>query len=73
LEICPDCADVYVVLAERCCDVQKAKDLYAQGVVAGERTPDKKFFEEETGNFWSILQTHPYMRVRLGLASAWNN
>ncbi|MFQ6034277.1 MAG: hypothetical protein ACE5NM_00315 [Sedimentisphaerales bacterium] len=68
LEICPDCADAYVVLAEHCSDIQKAKDLYAQGVAAGERALGKKFFEEEAGNFWGIVQTRPYMRARLGLA-----
>lgn len=68
LEICPDCADAYVVLAEHCSDVQKAKHLYAQGVAAGERALGKKFFEEEASNFWGILQTRPYMRARLGLA-----
>jgi tetratricopeptide (TPR) repeat protein len=68
LEICPDCADAYVLLAERCSDIQKAKDLYAQGVAAGERVLGEEFFEEEAGHFWGILQTRPYMRARLGLA-----
>jgi tetratricopeptide (TPR) repeat protein len=68
LEICPDCADAYVVLAERCSDAQKAKDLYSRGVAAGKRALGEEFFEEEAGNFWGILQTRPYMRARLGLA-----
>jgi tetratricopeptide (TPR) repeat protein len=68
LEICPDCADAYVVLAERCSDPEEACDLYAQGVAAGERALGKEFFEQEAGNFWSMLQTRPYMRARLGLA-----
>jgi tetratricopeptide (TPR) repeat protein len=42
--------------------------LYAQGVAAGERALGKKFFKEEIGNFWGILETRPYMRARLGLA-----
>jgi len=68
LQICPDCADAYVILAERCCDPEKARDLYAQGVAAGERSLGKEFFEKEAGHFWGILQTRPYMRARLGLA-----
>jgi tetratricopeptide (TPR) repeat protein len=68
IEICPDCADAYVLLAERCSDIQKAKKLYEQGVAAGERALGEKFFEEEAGSFWGILQTRPYMRARLGLA-----
>ena len=68
LETCPDCADAYVALAERCSDVEKARDYHAQGVAAGERALGEKFFEEESGHFWSILQTRPYMRARFGLA-----
>jgi len=68
IEICPDCADAYVLLAERCSDIQKAKDLYAQGIAAGERALGEEFFQKEAGNFWGILQTRPYMRARLGLA-----
>lgn len=70
LEICPDCADAYVVLAERCSHPKKAHDLYAQGVKAGQRALGKRFFQQEAGNFWSILQTRPYMRARLGLAES---
>ncbi|MCJ7676075.1 MAG: hypothetical protein MUO33_13120 [Sedimentisphaerales bacterium] len=70
LQICPDCADAYVILAERCPDVEKARDLYAQGVAAGERALGKEFFEQEAGRFWGMLQTRPYMRARLGLAQS---
>jgi tetratricopeptide (TPR) repeat protein len=68
LEIYPNCADAYVLLAERCSDVQKACDYYAQGVAAGERALGEEFFKKEAGNFWGILETRPYMRARLGLA-----
>jgi tetratricopeptide (TPR) repeat protein len=68
LQICPDCADAYVILAERCPDVEKSRDLYAEGVAAGERALGKEFFEQEAGRFWGMLQTRPYMRARLGLA-----
>jgi tetratricopeptide (TPR) repeat protein len=68
LEIYPDCADAYVLLAEHCPDVQKACDYYEKGVAAGERVLGEDFFEEEAGSFWGILETRPYMRARLGLA-----
>ncbi|UCC96879.1 MAG: tetratricopeptide repeat protein [Phycisphaerales bacterium] len=68
LEICPDCADAFVLLAERSSDTEKARDLYAQGVAAGERALGEKLFKEEAGHFWGMLQTRPYMRARLGLA-----
>ncbi len=68
LKICPDCADAHVLLAERCSDIEKARNYYAEGVAAGERALGEKFFEEESGHFWGILQTRPYMRARFGLA-----
>ncbi|RLE27287.1 hypothetical protein DRJ54_07935, partial [Candidatus Acetothermia bacterium] len=69
LEICPDCADAYVILAvETACSTAEARDLYAQGVAAAERALGPEFFEEEVGHFWGLLSTRPYMRARLGLA-----
>ncbi len=70
LEICPDCVDAYVILAESRSNPQDACDLYAEGVAAGERTLGKQFFKEEAGHFWGIIQTRPYMRARLGLAES---
>lgn len=69
LEIDPDCTDAFVLLAEACAsDVEEAKDLYSQGVAAGERSLGKRTFEEDAGHFWGLLETRPYMRARLGLA-----
>jgi tetratricopeptide (TPR) repeat protein len=69
LEISPDCADAYVLLAEESAkSPQEARDLYWQGVQAGERAIGPDNFEEYTGHFWGILETRPYMRARAGLA-----
>jgi tetratricopeptide (TPR) repeat protein len=68
LELSPDCADAYVVLAEEAADPETARNLYEQGVAAGERALGPKTFEEEGGNFWGLVTTRPYMRARLGLA-----
>jgi tetratricopeptide (TPR) repeat protein len=69
LEISPDCADAYVLLAEDAApSLEEGRDLYAQGVAAGERALGKRMFKEEVGRFWGILETRPYMRARLGLA-----
>jgi tetratricopeptide (TPR) repeat protein len=71
LAISPNCADAYVLLAEEEADtVQRALAYYEQGVAAGERALGKEFFEENTGHFWGILETRPYMRARQGLADA---
>ena len=69
LEISPDCADAYVLLAEETAkSPQEAKELYEQGVAAGERALGPEFFEENAGHFWGLLETRPYMRAREGLA-----
>src|SRR5688572_14975205 len=69
LEISPDCADAYVLLAEEARSLLEAKDRYEQGVRAGERALGPAAFEEDAGHFWGIIETRPYMRAREGLAS----
>jgi ST7 protein len=72
LEICPDCADAYVVLAEHSPSRKDALGLYEQGVAAGERSLGPDGFQRDAGHFWGVLKTRPYMRARLGLAhSLW--
>ena len=69
LEISPDCADAYVLLAEeKAQSLEEALSLYEDGVKAGERALGKKVFEEESGHFWDMVETRPYMRARAGLA-----
>lgn len=71
LEISPDCADAYVLLAEETAtSAEQAKDLYEQAIAAGERALGPEFFEENAGHFWGLLETRPYMRALEGLASA---
>ncbi|HSE84506.1 MAG TPA: tetratricopeptide repeat protein [Thermodesulfobacteriota bacterium] len=68
LEISKDCADAYVLLAEETArSIKEAKDLYEQGVKAGERALGSQF-EEYVGHFWGVIETRPYMRARAGLA-----
>jgi tetratricopeptide (TPR) repeat protein len=72
LAISPDCADAYVLLAEEARSPREAKELYEQGVHAGERALGPDMFEEDVGHFWGLIETRPYMRAREGLAhSLW--
>ncbi|MBI4506724.1 MAG: hypothetical protein HY691_14410 [Chloroflexi bacterium] len=62
----PDSADAYVLLAEETArTAEEARDLYAQGVAAGERTLDPQVFREDAGHFWGIRRVPkrlpPYM------------
>ncbi len=70
LDVSPDCADAYVILAKAAKRVEDEIDLYRQGVAAGERALSPRAFEEDAGYFWGLLETRPYMRARLGLAVA---
>jgi tetratricopeptide (TPR) repeat protein len=70
LEICPDCADAYVLLAEHAPSRKEALELYEKGVAAGERALGERTFREQAGHFWGLLETRPYMRAREGLAQA---
>ncbi len=68
LELSPDCADAFVLLAEDASSTEQARDLYAQGVAAAERALGPAIFADEVGHFWGIISTRPYMRARFGLA-----
>jgi len=68
IETCPDCADAYVILAERTSDPEKGRDLYAKAAEAGRRALGEKRFQEDAGHFWGMTDTRPYMRARFGLA-----
>jgi len=69
IEISKDCADAYVLLAEeKARDLIQAREYYELGVKAGERALGTKVFKNETGYFWGLIETRPYMRARTGLA-----
>ena len=69
LEIWPDCADAYNLLARRAPDSESAARLFELGVAAGERALGPAAFEA-AGHFWGVLETRPYMRARQGLAES---
>lgn len=70
LKLWPDCADAYVVLADREPDFDRAREILALGVAAGERALGPEPFQESAGHFWGLIRTRPYMRARRGLAEA---
>jgi tetratricopeptide (TPR) repeat protein len=68
LEICPDCADAYVILAEQAA-FDETLSLYREGLAAGERSLGPEGIEEYEGMFWGAIPTRPYMRAKFGLAA----
>jgi tetratricopeptide (TPR) repeat protein len=68
LDICPDCADAYVLLADHASSLDEALDLYRQGMEAAQRVIGESAFHDHVGQFWQVPVTRPYMRARLDLA-----
>lgn len=69
LETSADCADAYVLLAEEAATPEEACGLFAEGHQAGERVLGRAAFRDHAGYFWGLVETRPYMRARLGLAT----
>src|SRR5262245_16950832 len=59
LEIWPDCADAYVLLAEHAAAPQEALPLYQEGMAAGRRALGPDEFENAAGHFWGVFDTRP--------------
>jgi hypothetical protein len=59
LQICADCADAYVLLAEHAKSRKEAMHLCEQGVTAGERALGAETFQRDVGHFWGVLATRP--------------
>lgn len=72
LELWPDCADAYVILAGRASSVSEALPLYEQGVAAGRRALADEW-DEIQDRFWGYLPTRPFLRALAGFAeSLWS-
>ena len=69
LDLSPDCADAYILLAEHAKSRKEALDLFEKAAAAGERALGTRAFREDVGHFWGLLETRPYMRAREGMAS----
>jgi tetratricopeptide (TPR) repeat protein len=66
----PDCVDALVLLADLDARTPKqAVEALQNAVSAGERSLGEKFFKENKGHFWGLLETRPYMRALEHLAT----
>ncbi len=72
LEIYPDCVDALHMLAE--IESQRQRDLIIgiqKAIEAGRRDLGKKYFKENKGCFWGLIETRPFMRALGALAEAY--
>jgi tetratricopeptide (TPR) repeat protein len=71
LQLDPECVDAMVLLTHLTVREQTKKIECLQGAVAaGERLLGAAFFRKNTGEFWLLLDTRPYMRALAQLAGA---
>lgn len=68
LDVCPDCTDAYVLMAEEARSLDEAKELLLKAVASGERALGEETFRECAEHFWGVMETRPYMRAKLELA-----
>jgi tetratricopeptide (TPR) repeat protein len=68
LSLDPDCAEAYVLLAERMPDPILRGYYYGSAIEAAERSLGPEPFKNDVGHFWGIVETRAYMRAREGMA-----
>ncbi len=68
LDVCPDCTDAYLLLAEEARSFDEVKELLQKAVASGERALGEETFRDCAEHFWGVLETRPYMRAKLELA-----
>lgn len=64
LRLDPDCVDALLIMADL--DAPTPREMIEglqKAVAAGERSLGEKFIKENTGHFWLLLDTRPYMRA----------
>jgi tetratricopeptide (TPR) repeat protein len=69
LKLDPDCVDALVVMTDL--DARSTRETIEglqKAVAAGERSLGAQFIRENTGHFWMLIETRPYMRAMAQLA-----
>ena len=67
----PHCVDAHAMLAELECErVADYVEAMRAAVEAGRKDLGQKFFEQQAGDFWGLIETRPFMRAMAGLVDA---
>jgi AhpD family alkylhydroperoxidase len=69
LDVCDDCADAHIILAEETDHLSEAKFHYMEAINAVRRAVSDDVFEEAVGECFDVVDTRPYLRALGGLAS----
>lgn len=68
LKTSPYCADAYNLLARESEDLQEKTELYRKAVAMGRIALGEETFREDSGHFWMLIDTRPFMIGMGGLA-----
>src|SRR5690625_1611255 len=68
LELDPLCVDAFNILGEEAPGADQSLNYLAEGMEAGEQKLGKRYFKENEGMFWGLIETRPYMRARFNYA-----
>lgn len=68
LELDPECVDAYNYLANIADSLENAMQLFKKGMTIGRQALGEDYFAENTGYFWGLHETRPYMRAKEGYA-----
>jgi tetratricopeptide (TPR) repeat protein len=72
LKLDPDCVDALIVIVDLDAHTERERlEGLQRAVAAGERSLGDKFIRENTGHFWMLIETRPYMRALEVLAQAY--
>lgn len=70
----PNCVDAYLILADFASQsIEERKQLLEQAVIVGEQALGQRYFQENSGRFWGLQETRPYMTALAELAEACKN
>ncbi len=71
LKLEPDNVYAYLYLANNTNDINKAVDYFVKVIDISHKQLGEEFFRENTGYFWGIHETRPYMNALHGLATCY--
>jgi tetratricopeptide (TPR) repeat protein len=67
VDLDPACVDAQMLLSQGGSEAERIENVAAT-VALGEQALGPKFFKQNRGYFWGLLETRPYMRARAALA-----
>lgn len=70
LKVCPDCLPAHLLMADSALSPEEALRLYEKTVELGKQQLGEKYFTENSGHFWGLRETRPFMNALAGIAQA---